>query len=162
MAVLVQPLDLTLPLHPARRHAAPLSHRHPHLHVRHARPDAKTLGMGLARRAVHPVEGGRKEDAPAFAGACLPCGRSTIVHVFSRVQFGDRWWYRHAPAAGWVLGANPVRGSASFLASTARGTLRRSSSAAGRVRSLRAAVSIANRDTRLCVPVRRRAAHVRV
>jgi hypothetical protein len=99
--LLVQLLHRALPLHSTRRHTAPLSHRHPRLHVRRvpARPDPRALCVGLARGAVHPAGGRRKEDAPAFAGACLPCGRSTvtIAHVFRHMQFGDKWRYRRGP-----------------------------------------------------------------
>jgi hypothetical protein len=71
MAVLVQPLDRVLPLHPPRRHAASLSHRHPHLHVRRALARPSPRAVGLARGAVHPAGGRRKEDPPSLVRVCL-------------------------------------------------------------------------------------------
>ena len=39
----------------------------------------------MARSAVHPAGGRREDDVPAVAGACLPCGRGIVAHVFRGV-----------------------------------------------------------------------------
>ncbi len=73
MAPLVQPLDRALPLHPARRHPAARRHQCPRLYIRRAlaRPEPEAVGLGLARRAVHPAGGHGEEGPPAVAGTCL-------------------------------------------------------------------------------------------
>jgi hypothetical protein len=167
MAVLVQPLDRALPLHPTRRHAAPHNHRHPHLHVGRAltRPAPRALGMGLASGPVHAA-GGSSQGRPSRRRWCVfafwnkhHCSYFSPCAVRRQVVVPPRVW------AGWVLGANPIGfvlgvDSAPYFA---RGP-------SGRVRSQRALCCHcwrrrACRDSlptlRLCVPVRRRAAHVR-
>ena len=73
MALLVQPLTSAQPLRPVRWHLATCSNQCAHLHIRCAlaRPEPKTLGLGLARRAVHFAGGRGKEDAPAIVGTFL-------------------------------------------------------------------------------------------
>jgi hypothetical protein len=78
MAPFAQPLDRALPLRPTRRHPEA------RLHIRRAlaRPEPKTVGLGLARRAVHPVGDRGKEGAPALAGTCLRVACWIIRSIF--------------------------------------------------------------------------------
>ncbi|KAH9006659.1 MBOAT-domain-containing protein [Lactarius deliciosus] len=56
-----------------RRHAAARCHQYPRFHIRRAlpRPEPQAVGLGLARRAVHPAGSRGEEGVPAVSSACL-------------------------------------------------------------------------------------------
>jgi len=75
--------------------------------------------VGLARSDIHPARDHGKEGTAAVNGACptLLCQEDESVLTWFFVlfmQFGERWWYRHACAAGGVfnillmMGANLI------------------------------------------------------
>jgi len=141
--------------------------------------------VGLARGAFHFPGGNGKEGAPSFNGACTvtssilcalrpsPFFTRFFFSVFC-VQFGEKWWYRHCCAIGGVfnilmmMGANLVgfvvgMDGAQYLA------YHIVSSWSGESLPSRCTVlsftyvrrySLPPR--RMCLPVRRRTAHVRV
>jgi len=75
--------------------------------------------VGLARSDIHPAGDHGKEGTAAVNGACPILSISQNEPILTCffvlcMQFGERWWYRHACAAGGVfnillmMGANLV------------------------------------------------------